>query len=36
MFYLEKVTQQSMQVNEEQSREGSVQEKWWNSATETV
>ena len=30
MFYLEKVTQQSMEVNEEQCREGSVQEKWWN------
>ena len=25
----------TMQVNEEQCREGSVQEKWWNSATET-
>ena len=30
MFYLEKVTQQSTEVNEEQCREGSVQEKWWN------
>ena len=30
MFYPEKVTQQSMEVNEEQCREGSVQEKWRN------